>query len=145
MTITRRPIIAVCLALAASGALAACGSSDDSSTQSASTPAATETATSTEATTTTSTEDKTTSTATTEASAEGKQVFSENCASCHTLQAADASGQVGPNLDDLKPDEATVQKQVENGGGAMPAFKGQLTDAQIAAVAAYVSSSAGKS
>lgn len=144
MTITRRPIIAVCLALAASGALAACGSSDDSSTQSASTPAATETATSTEATTT-STEDKTTSTATTEASAEGKQIFSENCASCHTLQDADASGQVGPNLDDLKPDEATVQKQVENGGGAMPAFKGQLTDAQIAAVAAYVSSSAGKS
>ena len=30
-------------------------------------------------------------------------------------------------------------KQVMNGGGGMPAFKGQLTNAQIAAVAAYVS------
>ena len=29
-------------------------------------------------------------------------------------------------------------KQVLNGGGGMPAFKGQLTNAQIAAVAAYV-------
>ena len=29
-------------------------------------------------------------------------------------------------------------EQVTNGGGGMPAFKGQLTDAQIKAVAAYV-------
>ena len=50
----------------------------------------------------------------------------------------------GPNLDDLKPDEATVQRQVTNGGGVMPAFKGQLTDAQIKAVSQYVSSVAGQ-
>jgi mono/diheme cytochrome c family protein len=37
-----------------------------------------------------------------------------------------------------------VQKQVTNGGGAMPAFKGTLTAAQIMAVAEYVSSVAGK-
>jgi len=37
-----------------------------------------------------------------------------------------------------------VQKQVTNGGGAMPAFKGTLTAAQIMAVAKYVSSVAGK-
>jgi mono/diheme cytochrome c family protein len=37
-----------------------------------------------------------------------------------------------------------VQHQVEVGGGAMPAFKGKLSDAQIAAVAEYVSSVAGK-
>ena len=29
----------------------------------------------------------------------GKQVFTQNCASCHTLQAANASGTIGPNLD----------------------------------------------
>jgi cbb3-type cytochrome c oxidase subunit III len=29
----------------------------------------------------------------------GKQVFTQNCASCHTLQAAGASGTIGPNLD----------------------------------------------
>jgi cbb3-type cytochrome c oxidase subunit III len=29
----------------------------------------------------------------------GKQVFTQNCASCHTLQAAGAAGTIGPNLD----------------------------------------------
>jgi len=76
--------------------------------------------------------------------ADGKSVFSANCGSCHTLAAAGATGTVGPNLDELKPDEARVKRQVENGGGVMPAFKGRLTDAQIAAVAKFVSSSAGK-
>jgi mono/diheme cytochrome c family protein len=79
------------------------------------------------------------------AQANGKQVFeSAGCTGCHTLKDAGATGTVGPNLDQLKPSEAAVQKQVENGGGAMPAFKGQLTPAQITAVAKYVSSVAGK-
>ena len=74
----------------------------------------------------------------------GKAVFtSAGCAGCHTLKAAGASGNVGPNLDQLKPDFATVKHQVINGGGAMPAFKGQLSDKQIDDVAAFVSSSAG--
>jgi cbb3-type cytochrome c oxidase subunit III len=71
-------------------------------------------------------------------------VFSSNCASCHTLAAADASGTIGPNLDEAKPDEALVTERVTNGKGAMPSFKGKLTDAQIAAVAKFVSSSAGQ-
>jgi cbb3-type cytochrome c oxidase subunit III len=75
---------------------------------------------------------------------DGKAIFSSNCASCHTLAAAEATGKAGPNLDQLKPDEKRVQKQVTNGGTAMPAFKGKLTDAQIAAVAKFVASSAGK-
>ena len=69
---------------------------------------------------------------------DGKQVFSDNCASCHTLKEAAASGNVGPNLDQLKPSKATVQHQVEVGGGVMPAFKGTLSDAQIQAVADFV-------
>ena len=79
-----------------------------------------------------------------QAAAQGKQVFTTNCSSCHTLKDANARGQVGPNLDDLKPDQPTVQRQVTNGGAAMPAFKGQLSDAEIRAVAQYVSSVAGK-
>jgi mono/diheme cytochrome c family protein len=79
-----------------------------------------------------------------QASAQGKQIFTQNCAGCHTLKDANARGQVGPNLDDLKPDEPTTQRQVTNGGGAMPAFKGQLSDDEIKAVAQYVASVAGK-
>jgi mono/diheme cytochrome c family protein len=75
----------------------------------------------------------------------GKQVFaSAGCGGCHTLKDAGSSGNVGPNLDQLKPSAAAVSHQVQVGGGAMPSFKGQLSPAQIAAVAAYVSSVAGK-
>jgi cytochrome c6 len=76
--------------------------------------------------------------------ADGKQVFTDNCSSCHTLKDAGATATVGPNLDELKPAEPTVKTQVENGGGAMPAFKDQLSPAQIDAVAAYVAKVAGK-
>ncbi len=51
---------------------------------------------------------------------------------------AGASGNVGPNLDEAKPALALVVDRVTNGKGAMPSFKGQLTDKQIADVAAYV-------
>jgi len=75
----------------------------------------------------------------------GKDIFLANCGSCHTLADAGTSGKIGPNLDQLKPPLSIVQRQVINGGGAMPAFKGQLTAAQITAVAKYVASVAGKS
>jgi cbb3-type cytochrome c oxidase subunit III len=77
-------------------------------------------------------------------STDGKTIFKENCASCHTLADAGATGTVGPNLDQLKPPVDRVRSQVITGGGAMPAFKGTLTDAQIEAVAKYVSQAAGK-
>jgi mono/diheme cytochrome c family protein len=75
--------------------------------------------------------------------AEGKTVFTTNCSSCHTLKEAGASGEVGPNLDQLEPDMATVEDQVEHGGGGMPAFKGALAADEIKAVSAYVSAVAG--
>lgn len=69
----------------------------------------------------------------------GKDVFaSAGCGSCHTLADAGSSGTVGPNLDDSQPDRELVIDRVTNGMGVMPAFKGQLTDEQIANVAAYV-------
>jgi cbb3-type cytochrome c oxidase subunit III len=74
----------------------------------------------------------------------GKDIFVANCGSCHVLKDAGTSGNVGPNLDQLSPDLSRVQRQVINGGGVMPAFKGTLTPAQITAVAKYVSSVAGR-
>jgi mono/diheme cytochrome c family protein len=69
----------------------------------------------------------------------GKQVFeTAGCKGCHTLKDAGATGTVGPNLDDAKPPLSLVVTRVVNGSGAMPPFKGQLTDKQIANVAAYV-------
>jgi mono/diheme cytochrome c family protein len=74
----------------------------------------------------------------------GKSIFSTNCASCHTLAAAAASGTIGPNLDQLKPPLPVVKNQVIHGGGAMPAFQGKLTAQQIDAVAKFVADNAGK-
>ena len=77
--------------------------------------------------------------------AAGKAVFaSAGCTSCHTLKAAGATGTVGPNLDQVKPPYDRVVTQVTNGGGAMPAFKGQLSSQQIQNVAAYVTSVEGQ-
>ena len=76
----------------------------------------------------------------------GKQVFeTAGCKSCHTLKDAGATGTVGPNLDEAKPPDALVVDRVTNGKGVMPSFSGQLSPKQIADVAAYVSSVAGKS
>jgi mono/diheme cytochrome c family protein len=75
----------------------------------------------------------------------GEQLFKDNCSSCHTLAAAGASGKVGPDLDQLKPGPDLVTSQVNTGGGAMPSFKGKLTDDQIKQIADYVSQNAGKS
>ncbi len=85
----------------------------------------------------------TTGTSTTATGPDGKKIFSANCATCHTLKDAGATGAVGPNLDTLKPSSDRVSKQVTNGRGVMPAFKGQLSAAEIQAVAKYVASVAG--
>ena len=69
----------------------------------------------------------------------GKTIFKTGpCAGCHTLADAGTTGQVGPNLDQAKPPLSRIVDRLLHGGGAMPAFKGQLSDKQIADVAAYV-------
>ena len=71
--------------------------------------------------------------------AAGKSVFaSAGCVGCHTLADANAHGAVGPNLDQAKPPLSLVVTRVTKGAGAMPSFKGQLSDKQIADVSAYV-------
>jgi mono/diheme cytochrome c family protein len=75
--------------------------------------------------------------------ASGKDVFTSSCGGCHTLADAGTSGATGPNLDDAAPDAATVKALVRGGGGGMPAFGENLSNAEVDAVAAYVSSVAG--
>ena len=76
---------------------------------------------------------------------DGKSIFaSAGCGGCHTLAAAGSSGTVGPNLDEAKPDLDLAVDRITNGQGGMPSFKGQLSEAQIEAVAKFVADNAGK-
>jgi len=70
----------------------------------------------------------------------GAKLFtSSGCGTCHTLSDAGTHGKVGPNLDQLQPTFAVVQRQVRDGGGGMPPFGGKLSAPQIQELAAYVS------
>jgi mono/diheme cytochrome c family protein len=76
---------------------------------------------------------------------DGKAIFaSAGCATCHTLAAAGATGTVGPNLDQAKPSVDTAIERITQGKGVMPSFKGQLSAAEIRAVAEFVSNSSRK-
>ena len=74
----------------------------------------------------------------------GKIIFLEqgNCAVCHTLADAKSNGQIGPNLNEIKPDITRVISVVTNGIGLMPPYEGMLSTQEIEAVAHYVSISA---
>lgn len=45
----------------------------------------------------------------------GRLLFGQHCGVCHTLNAANAIGKVGPNLDQLKPPRALVLHTIANG------------------------------
>jgi len=159
----RRPALVLAVVVAALGLVAAgCGGEEQQSATPETvqggvttppTTGTTTTATATTATTSTGTTGTTTTQTTTSATppakgdpAAGKQVFLSvaACGGCHTLADAGSTGNVGPNLDDVQPTYDKVVTQVTNGGGAMPPFKDTLSAQQIADVAAYVSSVAGK-
>ena len=71
----------------------------------------------------------------------GKTIFlgQGNCAACHTLADAKSNGEIGPNLNQIKPDIARVISTVTNGIGVMPPYKDLLSKEEIEAVAHYVS------
>ncbi|MDO8187109.1 c-type cytochrome [Conexibacter sp. JD483] len=77
---------------------------------------------------------------------EGRELFGDNCANCHTLAAADAAGKVGPNLDVLRPPSELVYDAIvrgrSRGGGTMPA--GLLAGDEAEAAAAFVAATAGR-
>ena len=60
------------------------------------------------------------------------------CGTCHTLQTAQSIGDIGPNLDMLKPQIAQIVNAVTNGIGVMPPWSDVLTIEEIEAVAYYV-------
>jgi cytochrome c553 len=76
----------------------------------------------------------------------GKILFVQNCKSCHNLDAVQATGVTGPDLDELGGiDRERVLNAIENGGtgqGRMPAGILQGEDAEDVAV--YVSKVAGQ-
>jgi len=76
--------------------------------------------------------------------AAGQQLFASNCSVCHGAQGTGGNG--GPDLTSSEKAKslAAVVEQVSNGGGGMPAFKGQLSDSQINDVATYVSTKIAK-
>jgi uncharacterized membrane protein len=77
--------------------------------------------------------------------AAGATVFADaGCGTCHTLADAGSSATVGPDLDALRPARELVRVTVRDGKGGMPSFADRLSGAEIAAVAAYVSSAAGQ-
>ena len=77
----------------------------------------------------------------------GRALFGERCANCHTLAAAHAVAQVGPNLDDLRPPENLVLDAIHNGrargNGNMAADLVEGEDADD--VAAFVAKAVGQS
>jgi mono/diheme cytochrome c family protein len=77
---------------------------------------------------------------------EGRVLFKENCATCHTLADTGAVGRVGPNLDTLRPAAGltinAIQQGRARGQGQMPAQLLSGTDAR--AVAGYVAAVAGR-
>ena len=60
------------------------------------------------------------------------------------LKSANSNGEIGPNLDQLRPTFEQVLAAVTRGIGVMPAYQGELTTEEIEAVSYYVSVSAEK-
>jgi mono/diheme cytochrome c family protein len=72
----------------------------------------------------------------------GRQIFVENCGSCHTLDAAGTTGQIGPDLGDIPLVDADVRRAIEIGGtgsGTMP--QNLVSGNDAADVAAFVAAS----
>jgi len=77
----------------------------------------------------------------------GKTLFTVGavppCATCHTLKDAGATGAIGPAFDDLQPGPDRVVAALKSGIGAMPSYRGSLSDEQMRALARYVSKASG--
>ena len=77
----------------------------------------------------------------------GQELFGKRCGLCHTLAASKTVANVGPNLDDLAPNEKFVLATINNGksagNGQMPAQIYTGKDAED--VAKYVAKAVGAS
>ena len=76
----------------------------------------------------------------------GLEVYNQKamCGTCHTLKDAGSNGDIGPNLDMLKPQIAQIIYVVTNGIGVMQPWENILSEEEIEAVAYYVFNSTSK-
>jgi mono/diheme cytochrome c family protein len=76
----------------------------------------------------------------------GRELFGLRCANCHTLKASNAIAEIGPDLDQVRPNKALVldalQKGRANGNGQMAANLYTGEDAED--VASYVAKAVGQ-
>ncbi|MAJ61154.1 MAG: hypothetical protein CBC48_15035 [bacterium TMED88] len=71
----------------------------------------------------------------------GQALFLEaepSCGACHSLAATGSQGTLGPNLDQLKPDEARIIGALNQGVGVMPSYRERLSPEQIRDLARFV-------
>ncbi len=120
----RTTLVLLALCATAAVGLAACGSADEAAPTTPAAPSTTVMAS------------PTTPPASSPAQAgfDAAALFAANCAGCHD---ADGSGGSGPDLRG-EDDVPGIAGQIRTGDGAMPSFAGELTDAEIDALAAYV-------
>jgi mono/diheme cytochrome c family protein len=76
------------------------------------------------------------------ATAAGK-LFAENCGSCHVFEPVGTTGKQGPALDGSALSADAAAKQIAAGGGGMPAFGGQLSQADIESLAELITAKSG--
>ena len=71
----------------------------------------------------------------------GKEIFlnAGNCATCHSLKDAGSVADIGPNLNEIRPDVGRIKNAVINGIGVMPSALGIINEDEIDAVSYYVS------
>jgi mono/diheme cytochrome c family protein len=79
----------------------------------------------------------------------GARVFVRaDCANCHTLATAGATGTRGPNLDrhfaTHRHSLGYLVAQIANGGNGMPAFRNRLSEQEIRDVATFLVNVAGR-
>ena len=76
----------------------------------------------------------------------GRDLFGQRCANCHTLKASNAIAEIGPDLDEIRPNKALVldalQKGRADGDGQMAANLYTGEDAED--VANYVAKAVGQ-
>jgi ubiquinol-cytochrome c reductase cytochrome c subunit len=71
----------------------------------------------------------------------GQDLFSLNCAACHTIEGSGDALAEGTNAPSLQNRQVTAQQVAEairTGPANMPRFSGNLTDAQVADITSYV-------
>jgi ubiquinol-cytochrome c reductase cytochrome c subunit len=71
----------------------------------------------------------------------GQDLFSLNCAACHTITGSGDALAYGTNAPSLQNKNVTAQQVAEairTGPANMPRFSGNLTDAQVADIVSYV-------